>query len=548
MTLAIGAFISRLRESSGVYPAVNGGAASAYPHEVVRVLALAGLVDLGNLRLSAFAGFACGRVGAGIVNAAGVVDDVAHLRRPRFGFRSGDADFLPDVDDVRVCDAIVIGELLISRAVLGRNAGECVAALYGVNRFGRLGGGGRSASRARRLACEQFVDLLLDGCVIIACCRQASLAVVAVAPLSVDDLFREFIYGFFGAGGSAAGASGAACRRVVILRSAEGVSIAVVQLAVDPLDLVAGIAFDGHDGRSAYALNDTRVADLSVAFEEYLIAGLRVAEEKLSFVLVELHGVFAACAGGFFRLAEQLQRLLVAECRQEAPVHEHITPREAVFLSVIPIRVFLVEIAGVLGVVRASCVCGGVVELGVARLFFVADFRSRGIEQFLYRCFHGVCLLSCGCRFCVFVEVCLPVAGSLCLHGCALICRALILRQDGIGSREDAGGGFQKGEEGLVSFLQFLHQKAELHLKVSDARSCIFCVNLQVLLARPVCPLRQPVARAVLDEVRIFPAVHGGGVRFVGVAELLLVAVLQVVRAESALRVKVTHQTGSAAV
>jgi len=61
--------------------------------------------------------------------------------------------------------------------------------------------------------------------------------------------------------------------------------------------------------------------------------------------------------------------------REEAPVYEHIAPGEAVLLPVVPVGVLLVEVAGVLGVVRGPGVGGLVVELAVTGLLLVADLR-----------------------------------------------------------------------------------------------------------------------------------------------------------------------------
>ena len=73
---------SGLGEGSGVYPAVDRGPGSGDALQVVGVLGLAELVDRSDLSLAAFAGLRAGAVRAGVVCAAGVVDDVADLRRP----------------------------------------------------------------------------------------------------------------------------------------------------------------------------------------------------------------------------------------------------------------------------------------------------------------------------------------------------------------------------------------------------------------------------------------------------------------------------------
>ena len=222
--VAIGAFILRLRESSGVYPAVNGGAASAHSHEVVRVLALAELVDGGNLRLAGFAGGSAGGVGASVVDFAGVVDDVADLRRPRFA------------------------------------------------------GGSRA----------QFVHALLDCVVIVARCGEALLAVVAVAPFAREDFSCEFVHGLLGAGGgcrgSATGVRGRSCGLHVlglagvgnigqsaVLRPVAGVVAASGVVAGGDLHLVRPL-------RRAFNGKPAADVDADVSFHPYGFADFNLRE------------------------------------------------------------------------------------------------------------------------------------------------------------------------------------------------------------------------------------------------------------------------------
>ena len=113
--------------------------------------------------------------------------------------------------------------------------------------------------------------------------------------------------------------------------------------------------------------------------EKDLVAGFGILGVITALLLVVHEGVGAAGACGSLGLAEQAQRVRISEGGQHTPVDEHIAPCEAVFLAVVPLRVLLVEVSGVLGIVGAARVGGRVVELAVALFLVVADLcRSDG--------------------------------------------------------------------------------------------------------------------------------------------------------------------------
>ena len=103
-------------------------------------------------------------------------------------------------------------------------------------------------------------------------------------------------------------------------------------------------------------------------------------------------------------------------------------------------------------------------------------------------------------------------------------------------------GRFQGRQHGRVTLGQLLAQKAELRFQITHGGPGCLHISEQRLLAAPVCPLGEAVARRVPDEARIAARVHGCRVCVVGVAEAFLVAVLQVPGIEAALGVQVPHE------
>ena len=74
---------SRFRESALVNPAIHIATLSGDTHQMVRMLTLAELIDVGNLRLAALARRTILGVCVDIVLIASKVDNVANLRGPR---------------------------------------------------------------------------------------------------------------------------------------------------------------------------------------------------------------------------------------------------------------------------------------------------------------------------------------------------------------------------------------------------------------------------------------------------------------------------------
>ena len=75
---------SRFRESALMNPTIHGCALAGHTNQMVGVLALAELIDVGNLSQTALAGRTVGCIGISIMLVAIVVDDVADLGSPGF--------------------------------------------------------------------------------------------------------------------------------------------------------------------------------------------------------------------------------------------------------------------------------------------------------------------------------------------------------------------------------------------------------------------------------------------------------------------------------
>ena len=149
---------------------------------------------------------------------------------------------------------------------------------------------------------------------------------------------------------------------------------AVTERVAAPRHPIAGVALDGIYLRCRYLLHDAGVRGVVEGrAEEDLVAGLGSTGMEPPLVLVVAQGIGAPRPGALFRLAEQAQGVLIAVSRQEAPIHEHIAPGVAILFPVVPPRVLLVEVAGVLGVVCGPGVGGLVVELAVALFLLVSD-------------------------------------------------------------------------------------------------------------------------------------------------------------------------------
>ena len=146
--------------------------------------------------------------------------------------------------------------------------------------------------------------------------------------------------------------------------------------------MVGGVALDGVDLAAVHFLDEAGVADVALGVrgaEKDLVAGLGILGVIAALLLVVHEGVGAAGARGSLGLAKQAQRVRISEGGQHTPVDEHIAPCEAIFLAVVPLRVLLVEVSGVLGIVGTARVGGRVVELAVALFLVVADLcRSDG--------------------------------------------------------------------------------------------------------------------------------------------------------------------------
>ena len=70
-----------------------------------------------------------------------------------------------------------------------------------------------------------------------------------------------------------------------------------------------------------------------------LVSRLGIAGVELALCLVIAQGVRASRTAGLLRLAEELQRVLIAEGRQEAPIDEHVAPCKTVLLPVVPVGI-----------------------------------------------------------------------------------------------------------------------------------------------------------------------------------------------------------------
>ena len=127
---------------------------------------------------------------------------------------------------------------------------------------------------------------------------------------------------------------------------------------------------------------------------------------------------------------------------------------------------------------------------------------------------------------CVLVVVGLTVPCPLDFDCLTLIGRALKVQQHTVAGSPNGSRGFQGGQHGLVAGGKLLKQKIELHIQVPDGLASSPSESKQILFSAPIRPLSEAVARAVVDEVLVLPAVYGGGVRRVCVAQLLLVGVL----------------------
>ena len=132
------------------------------------------------------------------------------------------------------------------------------------------------------------------------------------------------------------------------------------------------------------------------------------------------------------------------------------------------------------------------------------------------------------------------------LDGLALVRRALVAGQHGVRSGADGGRPDQRGPHAGIA-PDLLQQEGQLHVQVADGRVPRAGEDQQLRLAAPVGPLCQAIARAVIDEVGIAARVHGGGIAVVGIAQLALKRLLQVLRVQRALRVQVPHQPRRAA-
>ena len=127
---------------------------------------------------------------------------------------------------------------------------------------------------------------------------------------------------------------------------------------------------------------------------------------------------------------------------------------------------------------------------------------------------------------CVLVVVGLTVPCPLDFDCLTLIGRALKVQQHTVAGSPNGSRGFQGGQHGLVAGGKLLKQKIELHIQVPDGLASSPSESKQILFSAPIRPLSEAVARAVVDKVLVLPAVYGGGVRRVCVAQLLLVGVL----------------------
>ena len=160
----------------------------------------------------------------------------------------------------------------------------------------------------------------------------------------------------------------------VIGRSAITEDTTIGQRVIPPRYLIAGVALNCVDLLLIHGFNNAGVRGVvQRRTEENLISRLRIAGMELSLILEVAQRVGASRACRALRLAEQRQRLLIAECRQETPVNEHVAPCKAVLLPVVPAGILLVEVSGVLGVVGVSGIGTLVIQRAVGGLLLVSD-------------------------------------------------------------------------------------------------------------------------------------------------------------------------------
>ena len=147
------------------------------------------------------------------------------------------------------------------------------------------------------------------------------------------------------------------------------------------------------------------------------------------------------------------------------------------------------------------------------------------LSQFLFR-HTGSSISGRAGRGRVLLVVVLAVACPLVLYCCALVCRTLKVKEYAVAGRLHVAGRLEGVQHPLVPLCQLLEQEVELHLQVPDGLACGLRKGEQPLFPAPKSPLCKAVPRAVVDKVAVAPVVYGGGVRRVGVAQLLLIAVL----------------------
>lgn len=423
--------ISGLLECSGIHPAVHGRTGAAHSDEVVRVLALAELVDLGDLCLATLAGLRAGGVGTGVVHRALVVHGVAHLRRPRCRRLR-----------IRLCRSCLLScdVALVHPAVnIGAAAADC-------DQVDRMLPGGIERGHFRLAG-------LASGA---ARCVRVRVVLAAGEGDDVADLQRISRSGC-GSGVCAAGAgvgTGAlAAGRGVVDEADEGVAGAGSPVAAA---FLSGLSPERRGGSpAALGRHDLGVAD-----------DLLDDRDVACSVGARQSGALPPNSAG-----AQLRSLTDFELG--VLVLDEVLGVDGLQILAAAVAADLIEAADrVAHAVRedvAVLVGGASLDGGrpaaarFADVVFVAGLRFGGSW-----CEHFPFLLS-GVGFCgKLIEELLPVCRAGLLDARPLVRRALVLQEHRVRRLPDRLGVLQSGQDGAVALAELLPEEAELRLQISD--------------------------------------------------------------------------------